>query len=233
MGPRTDAGCPALVGWPVVLLLAFDTATPAVTAALHDGERVLAAATSVDARRHGELLAPAIARVLRDAGADHRDVSAIAVGVGPGPFTGLRVGLVTARTLGAALGVPIDGVCTLDAMAAGVVDLDDFVVATDARRKEVYWARYRRGDDSYRRVQGPAVSRPEDLSGELPADMPVIGRGALMYVDVLAHRPGPLDPDAAVLAEAVVRGDVELLAAEPLYLRRPDVSVPGPRKPAL
>jgi len=233
MGRRTAPRRPALVGWPIVLLLAFDTATPAVTVALHDGERVLAAATSLDARRHGELLAPAIATVLRDAGADRRDVSAIAVGVGPGPFTGLRVGLVTARTLGAALGVPVDGVCTLDAMAAGVVDLDDFVVAIDARRKEVYWARYRRGDDSYRRVQGPAVSRPEDLARELPDDLPVLGRGALVYAEVLTHQPGPLDPDAAVLVEAVVRGEVELLAAEPLYLRRPDVSVPGPRKPAL
>jgi len=216
-----------------VLLLAFDTATPAVTAALHDGERVVAAATSVDARRHGELLAPAIATVLRDAGADRRDVTAIAVGVGPGPFTGLRVGLVTARTLAAALGVPVHGVCTLDAIAAAVSEPAELAVATDARRKEVYWARYRRHDASYHRVQGPAVSRPEDLARELTAALPVLGRGALLYADVLTHQPGPLDPDAAVLAEAVVRGEIELLAAEPLYLRRPDVSVPGPRKPAL
>lgn len=216
-----------------MLLLAFDTATPAVTAALHDGERVVAAATSVDARRHGELLAPAIATVLRDAGADRRDVTAIAVGVGPGPFTGLRVGLVTARTLAAALGVPVHGVCTLDAIAAAVSEPAELAVATDARRKEVYWARYRRHDASYHRVQGPAVSRPEDLARELTAALPVLGRGALLYADVLTHQPGPLDPDAAVLAEAVVRGEIELLAAEPLYLRRPDVSVPGPRKPAL
>lgn len=216
-----------------MLLLAFDTATPAVTAALHDGERVVAAATSVDARRHGELLAPAIATVLRDAGADRRDVTAIAVGVGPGPFTGLRVGLVTARTLAAALRVPVHGVCTLDALAAAVSEPAELAVATDARRKEVYWARYRRHDASYHRVQGPAVSRPEDLARELTAALPVLGRGALLYADVLTHQPGPLDPDAAVLAEAVVRGEIELLAAEPLYLRRPDVSVPGPRKPAL
>ncbi|MGI8676836.1 MAG: tRNA (adenosine(37)-N6)-threonylcarbamoyltransferase complex dimerization subunit type 1 TsaB [Nocardioidaceae bacterium] len=136
-----------------MLLLAFDTATPAVTAALHDGERVVAAATSVDARRHGELLAPAIATVLRDAGADRRDVTAIAVGVGPGPFTGLRVGLVTARTLAAALRVPVHGVCTLDALAAAVSEPAELAVATDARRKEVYWARYRRHDASYHRVQ--------------------------------------------------------------------------------
>ncbi|MGI8676835.1 MAG: hypothetical protein ACR2JT_07885 [Nocardioidaceae bacterium] len=77
------------------------------------------------------------------------------------------------------------------------------------------------------------MSRPEDLARELTAALPVLGRGAHLYADVLTHQPGPLDPDAAVLAEAVVRGEIELLAAEPLYLRRPDVSVPGPRKPAL
>lgn len=216
-----------------MLLLAFDTATPAITVAVHDDVRVLAASTTVDARRHGELLAPAIARVLADAGAHSRDVTTIAVGVGPGPFTGLRVGLVTARTLAAALTVPIHGVCTLDAMAAAVSGHVDFVMATDARRKEVYWARYRRFDTACHRVRGPAVSRPADLADELAEDMPVLGRGGLLYADVLAHRPGPLDPDAAVLARAVVRGQVELLPTEPLYLRRPDVLVPGRRKPVL
>ena len=96
------------------MLLAFDTATPAVTVALHDGDRVRAEQTVVDARRHGELLAPGIARVLRDARVSADEVSKIAVGVGPGPFTGLRVGLVTARAMGDALGIPVVGVCTLD-----------------------------------------------------------------------------------------------------------------------
>lgn len=213
-----------------MLLLAFDTATPAVTVAVHDGEQMLAADTRVDARRHGELLAPAIVQVLDVAGADPRDLTSVAVGVGPGPFTGLRVGMVTARTLGAVLGVPVQGVCSLDAIAAAVTDLAAFAVATDARRREVYWATYERAAEGLRRVEGPEVTRPHELAAR--HDLPVIGRGGQMYAEMLPYLPGPLDPDAAVLARAVVRREVELLPADPLYLRRPDVSVPGRRKPA-
>jgi len=214
-----------------VLLLAFDTATPAVTVALHDGEQVLSAVTQVDPRRHAELLAPAIVRVLSTAGREQRELTRVAVGVGPGPFTGLRVGLTTARTLGLALGIPVAGVCTLDVIAAEIGEPDAFAVATDARRKEVYWARYERRAARSVRVAGPDVSRPVDLAAQL-GEVPVFGRGGQAYADVLAHRPGPLDPDAAVLADAVVHGQIELLPPDPLYLRRPDVSAPGPRKPA-
>ena len=80
-----------------MLVLGFDTSTPAVSAALHDGERIISAAFAVDARRHSELLAPMIAKVMADAGVARGDLSAVAVGVGPGPYTGLRVGVVTAR----------------------------------------------------------------------------------------------------------------------------------------
>ena len=150
------------------MLLAFDTATPAVTVALHDGERVVASSTTVDAMRHGELLAPEIQAVLDEAWVPRQDVTAIAVGVGPGPFTGLRVGLVTARTLGAVLEIPVYGVCTLDVLAAEAVDTGTvdgpFLVATDARRKEVYWASY---DADGRRLDGPHVSRPADVASEL------------------------------------------------------------------
>ncbi|MGH3355595.1 MAG: tRNA (adenosine(37)-N6)-threonylcarbamoyltransferase complex dimerization subunit type 1 TsaB, partial [Nocardioidaceae bacterium] len=125
-----------------MLLLAFDTATPAVTVALHDGRDVLARHTEVDAMRHGELLAPGIATVLERSGVNRRELTDVAVGVGPGPFTGLRVGLVTARTLGLVLGVRVHGVCTLDVLAAESGLTEPFVVATDARRKEVYWASY-------------------------------------------------------------------------------------------
>jgi len=214
-----------------VLLLAFDTATPAVTVALHDGERVLAAAGSVDARRHAELLAPSIAAVLAEAGADRCDLTGIAVGVGPGPFTGLRVGLVTARTLGAALGIAVHGVCTLDVIAASVAVPSRYVIATDARRKEVYWARYQRRQGRVTRVAGPAVCRPAELARQLPDGEPVLGRGARLHADVLAYQEGPLDPDAGVLAGLVVHGLVDLLPPEPLYLRRPDVAAPAPRKP--
>ena len=101
-----------------VLLLAFDTATPAVTVALRGDEGVLAEHTEIDARRHGELLAPGIEKVLADAGCSRTDLTGVAVGVGPGPFTGLRVGLMTARALADALDIPVYGVCTLDILAA-------------------------------------------------------------------------------------------------------------------
>ncbi len=210
------------------MLLAFDTATPAVTVALHDGRRVVAVRTSIDARRHGELLAPGITAVLDEAWVSRRDLTAVAVGVGPGPFTGLRVGLVTARTLGLALGVPVHGVCTLDVLAAQAVDegaVDGpFLVATDARRKEVYWASY---DAAGARLDGPHVSRP----GDIATRQPVVGAGARLYPECFAHPVGPQLPDAGVLAGLVAGGRVALLEPEPLYLRRPDVSAPGTPKP--
>ena len=125
-----------------MLVVGFDTATPVVSVALHDGERVVSEASAADGRRHGELLTPMIAQVLSDAGASRADLTAVAVGVGPGPYTGLRVGVVTARVLGAVLGIPVHGVCSLDVIAAEVPRGREFLVATDARRKEVYWARY-------------------------------------------------------------------------------------------
>src|SRR4051794_25447480 len=97
--------------------------------------------------RHGEMLAPGIERVLAEAGASAADLTGIAVGVGPGPFTGLRVGLVTARTLALVREIPVHGVCSLDVLAAEAIDrgMEEFVVATDARRKEVYLASYAQG----------------------------------------------------------------------------------------
>ncbi len=206
------------------VLLAFDTATPAVTVALHDGERVVAALTRVDAMRHGELLAPGITAVLDEAWVPRQDITAVAVGVGPGPFTGLRVGLVTARTLGLALDIPVYGVCTLDVLAVQAVAQGavggPFLVATDARRKEVYWASY---DGQGARLDGPHVDRPADLA----ADGPVVGAGALLYSDSFPGAVGPEHPDAGVLAQVVTGERAELLDPEPLYLRRPDTAAPS------
>ena len=222
------------VGSAIVLLLALDTATPAVTVAVHDGSRVLASRTTVDARRHGELLAPLLAEAMAEAQAEPRDITDIAVGVGPGPFTGLRVGLVTARTTASVVEAAVHGVCSLDIIAAAVSSDMPFVVATDARRHEVHWATY---DGAGRRADGPAVDRPAELAARLAPDVPVVGRGAAVYADELARAAppldGPLDPDAAVLARVVIEQRVELLAVEPLYLRRPDAQVPGPMKPVV
>jgi tRNA threonylcarbamoyladenosine biosynthesis protein TsaB len=205
------------------VLLAFDTATSAVTVALHDGASLCSQHTVVDARRHGELLGPGIARVLSDAGTSASALTRIAVGVGPGPFTGLRVGLVTARALADALAIPVVGVCTLDVVAADVVCAQPFLVATDARRHEVYWATY---DESGTRIDGPHVDRPADLVWSGPA----FGAGALMYPDTFTSVHQPQFPSAAVLASMVARGVAKELPPDPLYLRRPDAVEPGARK---
>ena len=211
------------------MLLAFDTATPAVTAALHDGERVLAEAGTVDARRQGELLAAFIDKVLAEAGAVPGDLTTIVVGAGPGPYTGLRVGLVTARVLGSALGIEVHGVCTLDVIARDAVTAArgrQFLVATDARRREVYWARY---SAAGARLSGPGVAAPASL----PADLPVAGEGAVAYPSLPGEPIEPRYPSAATLASLAAQrlaAGERLLAPEPLYLRRPDARVPGPPK---
>lgn len=205
------------------VLLAFDTATPAVTVALHDGTRVRSEHTVVDARRHGELLAPGIQRVLADSGVTASELTAIAVGVGPGPFTGLRVGLVTARAMADALGIAISGVCTLDIVAAEVAAGEPFLVATDARRREVYWAAY---NESGRRTTGPHVDRPADVEWSGPA----FGAGALMYAETFTAAGQPQFPSASVLATMVAKHAATVLPPDPLYLRRPDAVEPAARK---
>lgn len=209
------------------MLLAFDTATALVTVALHDGDRVVAERSSDRPMKHGEQLAPLIEEVMSAAGVVRQDLTALAVGVGPGPFTGLRVGLVTARTLGLVLAVPVYGVCTLDVLAVeavetGAVD-EPFMVATDARRKEVYVASY----DAGTRIAGPAVSRP----AEVATSVPVTGAGPALYPEAFPHGVGPEKPSAGWLAHTVTHERAELLDPEPLYLRRPDAVAGAPRKP--
>jgi tRNA threonylcarbamoyladenosine biosynthesis protein TsaB len=208
------------------VLLALDTSTPAVTVALHDGEHVVAESTTIDARRHTELLGPAIVDVLNSAGVDRQQLTEIAVGVGPGPFTGLRIGLVTARMLGHVLGTPVHGVCSLDIVAYGVAVPGPFVVATDARRNEVYWAAY---DDPGRRTAGPDVAAPSVIA----TDLPVAGAGARLYHNAFPNPVPPQFPSAVDLARAVTRDDVQVLPPRPIYLRRPDAQPPAGRKRVL
>ena len=192
------------------LILAIDTATPAVTAGVvrRDGDtiEVLAERVTLDARAHAEQLTPNAVAALADADVGVGDLDAIVVGCGPGPFTGLRVGMATAAAYGHALGLPVHGVCSLDAI--GIVAGGSLLVATDARRREVYWARYRDG----LRVEGPAVAAPADVPG----------------ADEALARP-PLYPSAEGLVRAVADWESTPAPLVPLYLRRPDAKTMAER----
>jgi tRNA threonylcarbamoyladenosine biosynthesis protein TsaB len=209
------------------VLLAFDTSSPTVTVAVHDGTEVVTEHTSERTMKHGEQLAPLIETALAAADLVRQDLTAIGVGVGPGPFTGLRVGLVTARTLAHVLELPVYGVCSLDVLAVEAVDTGavggPFAVATDARRKEVYLATY---DEGGRRLEGPVVDRPATLA----MDGPVVGEGAVLYPESFPARVGPARPGAGWLARVIAEERAELVDPEPLYLRRPDAAVAHPPK---
>ncbi|HRW18158.1 MAG TPA: tRNA (adenosine(37)-N6)-threonylcarbamoyltransferase complex dimerization subunit type 1 TsaB [Dermatophilaceae bacterium] len=219
-----------------MLLLALDTSTSAVTAALHDGVRLLAESSTVDPVAHGERLAPEIAAVLDRAGAQAGDLTDVVCGLGPGPFTGLRVGIVTARVIALATGATLRGVCSLDALAlaaARATGASELLVATDARRKEVYWARYAArpaavagAAPEVRALTEPAVAKPATLAEQVRA-LPTAGRGPVLYPEVFPCPTTVLDVSAADLAMlAVTRlaaGD-PLTVGEPLYLRRPDAA---------
>ncbi|MGE9347951.1 tRNA (adenosine(37)-N6)-threonylcarbamoyltransferase complex dimerization subunit type 1 TsaB [Isoptericola variabilis] len=233
-------------------VLALDTSAAVAVALVDDDGARLAARSADERRRHAESLAPLIDAALADAGLDRTDLTAVAVGTGPAPFTGLRVGLVTARTLALALGIDVLGVPSVDALAVqAVADLgltpgDEVLVATDARRKEVYWAHYRvvahEGPHAVPVVEtlaGPGVDKAADVAARLadaPADggrLVVVGEGAALFPEHLpADDDGPLVPDAAVLARVALarRAAGEELPTEPLYLRRPDVQEPAPAR---
>lgn len=212
-----------------MLVLGLDTSSPAVSAALvrvrTGSAQVLAESVVVDARRHGELLAPAVREVLAGARPD-----AVVVGTGPGPFTGLRVGLMTAAALSDALGVPAYGVCSLDAVAPP----GDAVVVTDARRQEVYWARYAGGQ----RVEGPEVARPAWLAERLRSSGSprLVGAGAVLYreafvgFDVDEQLLHPSAPGLVLRAAARVLERAPSDPLTPRYLRRPDAVAPGAAK---
>jgi tRNA threonylcarbamoyl adenosine modification protein YeaZ len=219
-----------------VVVLALDTSSPAVTVAVVASERsILASQIEVQPNRHGELLAPMIVSALTDAGRRIEDVDAVGVGLGPGPFTGLRVGIVTAQSVADALGIPVYGECSLDLIARSHASGDGtFGVVTDARRKQVYWAAY---DEDAERLDGPELGRPAEVADALRSRTTVlVGAGALLYRDLLdgfeiserAPYPSAIELGWLALAKLAAGAPSDRLA--PLYLRRPDAQPPGERK---
>jgi len=209
----------------------MDTSTPTVSVALVDGDQVVARRDDLANNAHGEVLALLIDAVLREVSARTADLSALGVGLGPGPFTGLRVGIVTAAAMSDALGVPAYGQCSLDVVRR--VDAQPCAVVTDARRRQVYWAWY---DERGRRVEGPDIAPPADVAARLRGHVQnVSGPGAAQYADVFAdfHVMEAQWPDAAALAKTATDQLTTGAVAGPLtpmYLRRPDAREPGPPK---
>ena len=199
------------------IVLALDTATPAVTAGivrLDGSERaVLSERVTLDARAHAERLTPNVLAALADAALTMADLDAVVVGCGPGPFTGLRAGMATAAAYGHALGIPVHGVCSLDAI--GVRTSGDTLVVTDARRREVYWARYRDGV----RIDGPAVNAPADVDPGTARAVAGSPEHAALF-DLPRCEPVCPTPAGLVAAVADWSGNPAPLVA--LYLRRPD-----------
>ena len=219
----------------MVPLLAIDTSAALSVAILDDDGTVLDSAFHDDMRQHAELSAPTIESLLLTAGLQPKDLTAVAVGTGPGPFTGLRIGLVIAETLAFALGIPIYGVCSLDALALAAANEASLpvgaeVVATlDARRKEVYWARYLvKAEAQLGEVVPPQVTAPSGIpSGDMPALL--VGDGALKYG--IEGAQGPRFPLAEWLGRIALSRRASGMAqpTTPLYLRRPDIQGQAPQ----
>lgn len=207
-----------------MLILAIDTSV-GISIALHDGQSVLAHRTTGEHGIQGELAVSIISEVLEEAGVKPAHVTEVVVGVGPGPFTGLRVGIAVAQVFAAARHIPIRAVCSLDAVAYkyGAACM----VVTNARRKELYWATY---DSTGSRIEGPQVNLPADLADQA-AIFQVVGPAAQLYSELVSGEEITLE--ARYLAQAVVDGTATLIEVLPLYLRKPDAQEPTTRKSVL
>lgn len=214
-----------------MLVLAIDTATDVVVTGVAElassGALTVRAEQSIsDHRRHAEVLTTAMSAAMTDAGVAPTDLDAVVVGCGPGPFTGLRVGMATAAAFGDALDVPVYGVCSLDGIAAAAIadepGLASLLVVTDARRREIYWARYESGQ----RVQGPLVTAPAVVVDDL-ADVVVDAvAGSPLHAESFGRRLSDVAVPTVAGLVATAAADVRVGATpeplEPLYLRRPD-----------
>jgi tRNA threonylcarbamoyl adenosine modification protein YeaZ len=203
-------------------VLAIDTSVGVSVAILRSNGEVTQS-QAVDHGMQGELTAELISKVVSNSGLKIEEITDVVVGVGPGPFTGLRVGLVTASVFAHAREIPIHGICSLDAIAFDYAK--PCIVVTDARRKELYWARY-----EGIRIGEPQVSKPEAIASQFP-DSDFVGPGAILYPDYVSGNV--MELKAGSLAKLFASGSAQLVDVSPMYLRKPDAVEPTSRKSVL
>lgn len=232
-----------------MLIAGIDTATAQVSVAVGGHEGVLASTQSVRGRQHAEILTPSIEFVCRQARIELSEISVVAVDLGPGLFTGLRVGVAAAKAMAHALGVPMIGVPSLDLLAFPVRFTSRLIVATiDARRGELFYAFYRQVPGGVQRISEHFVGSPEDLASELMAtgeECLLVGDGAIRYREVFEGlkkceivEEGFAYPSAASLvllahAKALREDWVKPWDLQPLYLRKPDAEINWSTRPGV
>ena len=230
-----------------MLIAGIDTATAQVSVAVGGHEGVLASTQSLRGKQHAEVLTPAIEFTCRQARIELSEISVVAVDLGPGLFTGLRVGVAAAKAMAYALDVPMIGVSSLDLLAFPVRFTSRLIVAViDARRGEVFHAFYRQVPGGIQRLTEPQVATPDDLASELMAsgeECLLVGDGAMRYREVFDGlkkseivEEGFAFPSASSLvllahARALREQWVKPWDLSPLYLRKPDAEINWTMRP--
>lgn len=208
------------------MLLAIDTSAGTTVAIVDRDRGIIAERSSADTRSHAELIGSYIAQCLDESGAPIRDLSAVAVGMGPGPFTGLRVGIAAAQAFALGAGRPVMRVVSHDAVAFDLFSsghTGPLLVVTDARRREVYWSAYGGADATGLPVRDaePGLTRPDDLGTAVPRF------GDYTRVDATRIPGGAL----GMLAETMFANGLTFAGPGALYLRPPDaIASAGPKR---
>lgn len=229
-----------------MIILGIDTATDAVSVALHDGETVLASSEIRSDRQHAEALTPMIDFVCKQAAIELWDVGGIAVDIGPGLFTGMRVGIASAQAIAQVIDVPIIPVTSLDVLASAVQsDCDVIASIVDARRGEVYWSLYRLIDGKRVQVSAPQIGSPESCAVDVldrGQSSMLVGTGAVKHEAEFRERLMPVLPAVQfaeekyamplasnlveIAHERALRGNwVQVDEVSPMYLRAPDAEI--------
>lgn len=224
-----------------MIVVGIDTSTPQTSVAIGT-ERGILGRLEIAGRARQESVTPALQQLLAWTGVELRQVGGFVVGVGPGLFTGLRVGVETAKTLAQVTRTPIIGLASIDALAYAVRHTSRMIAAViDARRSEVFSALYRAVPGGVVRLSDPVVQRPEALAAELeahPGEVLAVGDGAILYADMLPElgarvtlaSPAQAHPDAACLVELAVPRFLReehdhLFDVVPMYLRKSDAEI--------